>query len=276
MTLEQKRAAPNQWLALQCGKWLEPIGIALLALCVMGPLPCFAAPEEIQVYLDEFADPGKFGLDFHTNYVVSADAGASSRNMLRVTPELSYGINDNWEGALYWLTSSGPEQNGGQPVSDGIKLRLKWRPKAPSADAPWYWAVNFEVGELARRFYPDSTSGELKFIGVWRSGAWTLGGNFNFQRPLRSDSQQGTAIEVDGKIAYRIVAAEAIELQLGLEHFAGLGTMKNLYSSDERTSMTFVVADFGLKGWDFNVGLGQASGATQDNVILKMILGVPF
>ena len=32
----------------------------------------FAAPEEIQVYLDEFAEPGKFGLDFHTNYVLSA------------------------------------------------------------------------------------------------------------------------------------------------------------------------------------------------------------
>jgi hypothetical protein len=276
MTLEQKSAATIQWLAMKFCKCLEPVGMALLALCAMSPLPGLAAPEEIQVYLDEFADPGKFGLDFHTNYVVSANAGATSRNMLRVTPELSYGINDNWEGALYWLTSSGPEQNGGQPVSDGIKLRLKWRPKAPSADTPGYFAINFEVGELARRFYPDSTSGELKFIGVWRSGAWTLGGNFNFQRSLRSDAQQGTAIEVDGKIAYRIAAADAIELQLGLEHYAGLGTLKNLYSSDERTSMTFVVADFALKGWDFNVGLGQASGATQDNVILKMILGVPF
>jgi hypothetical protein len=276
MNLEQERVAPNRWLAVQRDRCFEASRMALLTLCVMSPLPGLAAPEEIQVYLDEFADPGKFGLDFHTNYVVSADAGASSRSMLRVTPELSYGINDNWEGALYWLTSSGPEQNGGQPVSDGIKLRLKWRPKAPSADAPWYWAVNFEVGELARRFYPDSTSGELKFIGVWRSGAWTLGGNFNYQRPLRSDAQQGTAIEVDGKIAYRLAAAEAIELQLGLEHYAGLGTLKNLYSSDERTSTTFVVADFTLKGWDFNVGLGRASGATQDNVILKMILGVPF
>jgi hypothetical protein len=250
--------------------------MTLLLVGALKPVACFAAPEEIQVYLDEFADRGKFGLDFHTNFVTRADAGANSRDMLRVTPELSYGINDNWEGALYWLTSSGPEQNMGQPVSDGIKVRVKWRPHAPSVQSPWYWAINFEVGELAKRFYPESTSGELKLIGLWRSGPWTLGGNFNIQKPLKISTPQGTAIEVDGKIAYRVAACEAIDLQLGLEHFAGLGTLKNLYSADERTSLTFLVADFGIKGFDFNVGLGNATGASQDKTILKMILGVPF
>ena len=250
--------------------------IACLAVCILSPLPALAAPEEIQVYLDEFADPGKFGLDFHTNYVVKAEPGATTRNMLRVTPELSYGINDHWEGALYWLTSVGPEQEGGQPVSDGFKLRLKWRPNAPSPDSPWYWAVNVEVGQLATRFYPDQTSGEMKFIGVWKSGSWTLGGNLNLDRALRSDAQQGTTMEVDGKIAYRVAAARELDLQLGVEHYAGLGTLKNLYSSDARTAMTFLVADFDFKDWDFNIGWGWASGATQDNVILKAIIGVPL
>jgi hypothetical protein len=261
---------------MNLNQWLHPLRMACLAACVLSPLHALAASEEIQVYLDEFADPGKFGLDFHSNYVVSAEPGATSRNMLRVTPELSYGINEHWEGALYWLTSSGPEQLNGQPLSDGIKVRLKWRPQAPSPDSPWYWAVNYEVGELARRFYPDGTSSELKLIGVWRSGAWTLGANINLQRPLRSEAQQGTSVEIDGKIAYRVAAAADIELQLGLEHYAGLGTLKNLYSADERMSMTFVVVDFVFKGWDFNIGLGQATGATQDNTILKAIIGVPF
>lgn len=254
----------------------KTLTIALLTGCVLSPLPVLAAPEELQVYLDEFADVGKFGLDFHTNFVTSAESGATSRNMLRVTPELSYGINEHWEGALYWLTSAGPEQQGGQPVSDGYKLRLKWRPKAPSTDSPWYWAVNFEVGELARRFYPDSPSSELKFIGMWKAGAWTLGGNLNFGRSLRSDAQQGTTAEIDAKVAYRVAGGQALDLQLGLEHYAGLGTLKNLYASDERTALTFLVADFGFKGWDFNLGLGQATGATQDKVVLKAIIGVPL
>lgn len=249
---------------------------ALLSVCALSPPLALAAPEEIQVYLDEFADVGKFGLDFHTNFVTSAEAGATSRNMLRVTPELSYGINEHWEGALYWLTSTGPEQEGGQPVSDGFKVRLKWRPNAPSSDSPWYWAINFEVGELARRFYPDTTSSELKFIGMWKSGPWTLGANFNLARPLRPDAQQGTTAEIDGKVAYRVAGGQAMDLQLGVEHYAGLGSLKNLYASNERTAMTFLVADFGFKGWDFNVGLGQATGATQDKVVLKAIIGVPF
>jgi hypothetical protein len=228
------------------------------------------------VYLDEFADPGTFDLDFHTSHVLSAEAGSAASKMLRVTPELSYGINEHWEGALYWLTSAGPEQDGGQPVSDGVKVRLKWRPRAPTSDSPWYGAINFELGELASRFYPDRTSGEVKFIGVWKSGVWTLAGNLNLARSLRSDAQQGTAADVDVKIAYRVDAGKEEGLQLGLEHYAGLGSLKNLYATDERTSMTFLVADFDVKGWDFNIGLGRASGATPDNVILKAIIGVPL
>ena len=255
---------------------IKYLSIALCTAAALSPLPALAAPEEIQVYLDEFAETGKFGLDFHTNFVASAETGATSRNLLRVTPELSYGINEHWEGALYWLTSTGPEQEGGQPVNDGFKVRLKWRPSAPSTDSPWYWAINFEVGELARRFYPDTTSSELKFIGMWKSGRWTLGANLNLARPLRPDAQQGTTAEVDGKVAYRVVNGQEMDLQLGVEHYAGLGTLKNLYASNERTAMTFLVADFGFKGWDFNLGLGQATGATQDKVVLKAIIGVPF
>jgi hypothetical protein len=257
-------------------KCLLYVRIACLSACVLGPLPSLAEPEEIQVYLDEFTDPGKFGLDVHTSYVASAEPGATSRGMFKATPELSYGLNDHWEGALYWLTSVGPEQEGGQPVSDGVKARLKWRPRAPSADSPWYWAVNFEVGELAPRYYPDRTSGEVKFIGVWKSGRWKLGGNLNLGRSLRTDAQQGTAAEVDGKIAYKVSGGQDDDLQLGLEHYAGLGQMKNLYASDERVSMTFLVADFDFKGWDFNIGLGRATGATPDNVIFKAIIGVPL
>jgi hypothetical protein len=261
---------------IMLNKYFLYLRLACLSACALGPLPSMAAPEEIQVYLDEFADRGKFELDFHTNYVMSADSGATTRNMLRVTPELSYGINENWEGALYWLTSAGPEQESGRPVSDGFKVRLKWRPRAPSADSPWYWAVNFEVGELASRFYPDKTSGEIKFIGVWKSGRWTLGGNLNLDRSLRSDSQQGTTADIDGKMAYRVSGGHDEGLQLGIEHYAGLGQFKNLYASDERVSMTFLVADFEFKDWEFNIGLGRATGATQDNVILKAIIGVPL
>ena len=58
-----------------------------------------------------------------------------------------------------------------------MKLRTRWGPEAPSADLPFYWAVNFEAGKLSRRFYPDETSGELKLIGVRRTSGWVVGAN---------------------------------------------------------------------------------------------------
>lgn len=58
-----------------------------------------AAPEEIQVYLDDFAEVGKPGLDLHTNYVPAGQY--PTYHQFRLTPELSYGVNNNWEVAAY-------------------------------------------------------------------------------------------------------------------------------------------------------------------------------
>ena len=254
---------------------------ALCALLVAGWLwagPAHAAPEEIQVYMDEFERPGEFGLDLHTNFVADAQAGAATSNMLRVTPELSYGLNDHWEAGLYYLTSTGPNQLQGAPVSDGFKVRFKWRPQAPSADSPWYTAVNFELGQLASRFYPDQTSSEVKLIGLWRSQGWTLASNLNFDQPVNPDAQQPyTTLEIDSRVSYRLRADGDHAMDLGLEHYAALGNVSNLYGSDLRTTTTFVVLDFSVpSGWDFDLGVGVASGATGDRLVLKAIFGVPI
>jgi len=249
--------------------------LALGLLCSTSCV-CFAAPEEIQVYMDEFAEPGKFGLDFHTNYVLQALPGSTSRKMLRVTPELSYGINENWEAALYWLTATGPEISSGRPVTDGAKVRVKWRPRAPSPDSPWYGAVNIELGQLSRRFYPDGTSIEAKFIGMYTSGKWTLGANLNLDRALRRQPMQGATAEIDSKISYRLKPEAEGDWRIGLENYSFLGALRQPTGLLGRTSTTYLATDFSFKHWDFNVGLGRASGATTDKWIMKAIIGVPL
>ena len=247
------------------------LAIAFFALGASGA--CLAAPEEIQVYLDEFATPGKFGLDFHTNYVFSAQPGSVTRRMLRVTPELSYGINENWEGALYWLTSAGPEQSGGHPVTDGVKVRARWRPRAPTPESPWYGAINIEIGQLSKRFYTDQTSAEIKFIGVYQKDLWTLGVNLNLDRALRSHAQQPATAEVDTKVVYRVTPENDGDVRLGFENYAFLGPLRTQQGPNSRTSSTFLVADFSFRRWDFNVGLGKASGVTADKWLVKAIIG---
>jgi hypothetical protein len=239
------------------------------ALILNGLLPSdvIAAPEEIQVYLDDFTEAGKVGLDLHTNYVASGQQPTD--HQFRVTPELSYGINTNWDAAAYFLTVKDP---GEAPETDGIKVRARWRPKAPSADSPFYWAVNFEVGQLSNRFYSDQTSGEIKLIGVWKTDPWTIGMNFNLDRSLKINPVQATTSEIDTKIAYQIREG----LQLGIENYSSLGAIHNDPSQPQSSAANYLAADFSLGKWDFNVGIGHASGQTPDKTVLKAIIGVPF
>ena len=226
--------------------------------------------------MDEFAVPGKFGLDFHTNYVLSAQEGSVDRHMLRITPELSYGINENFELGFYWLTSTSPGQSAGHPVTDGAKVRLKYRPRVPKEGSPWYGAVNFELGKLSNRFYADSTSAEVKFIGVYRSEPWVVGVNFNVDRPLHVQARQPASTELDMKVSYQVSTEKVKELRFGVENYTYLGLLRRSELPSNRTTTTLLVGDFSLGKWDFNVGVGKAFGVTQDKLVVKAIVGIPL
>jgi len=250
------------------GKCLGGNAAALAVLLICNaciPANAVAAPEEIQVYLDDFADAGKPGLDLHTNYVTSGPQ--SSYHQLRVTPEFSYGINENWEVAAYWLTVKDP---GGTVQTDGAKIRTRWRPKAPSADSPFYWAVNVELGHLSKRFNPDETSGEVKLIGVWKTEPWTVGMNLNLDRSLRSAPSQGATSEIDTKISYKI--REGVEV--GVENYSFLGA-NHADPSQPSNHSNYLASDFSLGKWDLNVGVGRSTGQSPETV-LKAIIGVPL
>ena len=199
-----------------------------------------------------------------------------NRRMFRATPELSYGINKNWEGALYWLTSVGPAQLDGLLVTDGVKVWAKWRPRAPTPDIPWYGAINVELGQLCQRFYPVQTSVEFKLIGVYNKGPWILGAKLNLDRALRTNAQQPATAEIDTKVTYRVTPASMGDLRVGFENYSFLGALRTQPVPGIQTSSSFLVADFSFRRWDFNLGLGKASGVTTDRLLLKAAIGVPL
>lgn len=254
-----------------------PCAFAIAGLCLFSallPAGASAAQEEIQVYLDEFTDPGQFGLDLHTNYVASGnqDAGAFAQptvHQFRITPEFSYGISQHWDMAAYFLTVRNP---GGILQTDGVKLRAKWRPQAPSAGSPFYWAVNFEVGQLSRQYFEDMTTGQIKLIGVWKTERWKLGVNYDVDRALKSRPVQAATSELDGKIAYQIRDG----LQVGIENYSFLGAFHYDPAQPQGSHANYLVADFSLGKWDFNAGIGHTSGQSPDKTVLKAIITVPI
>ena len=235
------------------------------------PASVIAAPEEIQVYLDEFAGKGQVGLDLHTIYVPSTRNSDNQPpfHQLRLTPELSYGLNDHFETAAYFLTN---RANAGNPQTDGFKGRVRWRPIVPSEETVWYTAVNVELGKLARRFNADGSNGEIKGILVWKSASWIAGLNFNIDRALRRHTLQPTTTEIDAKLSYRVNS----RVQIGVENYSFLGPLHGHAPGITPNRTTFLVTDFSISKWDINFGVGQVWGDIPDKLIVKAIIGVPI
>jgi len=240
-------------------------------MLLLYPAWASAAPEEIQVYLEEFAEPGQVGLDLHTIYVASIQNNANQLplHQLRLTPELSYGLNDHFETAAYFLTNWVAH---GNPQTDGFKVRMRWRPIVPTAAATWYAAVNVELGQLAKRFNRDGSNGELKGILTWKSPSWIAGLNLNLDRPLRLHTAAPTTAEIDAKLAYKLND----HWQLGIEKYSFLGPLHSRVAGMNPSHSRFLTADFSIAKWDLNVGVGQARGDVPDKLIVKAIIGIPI
>ena len=250
--------------------WFFP-AICAASLFAFHPTLSNASPEEIQVYMDEFADKGHVGLDFHTIYVAAtrtADKDPPYRQ-LRVTPELSYGLSEHFETAAYFLTN---RPSGSNFQTDGVKVRLRWRPVVPNEKTVWYTAINIELGKLARRFNPDGSNGEIKGILVWKSSSWIAALNLNVDRPLRQHTLQPTTVELDSKLSYKI----SDRLQMGIEKYNFFGRLRGVSHDVIPNRTTFLIADFSIAKWDINLGVGRVAGNIPDKLVIKAIIGVPI
>ena len=133
------------------------IRLAVLATFMGATNACHAAPEEIQVYLDDLRAPGQLGVDVHNNFVVSGRRAAEyageqpPAKVYRLTPEFAYGLSSMIELGFYALSTT---DAGGNFHGDGLKARIKYI--APhDAQAGLFWGVNLEVGRSSQRVFRE-------------------------------------------------------------------------------------------------------------------------
>jgi hypothetical protein len=244
-------------------------GLALA--CCAGT--ALAAPEEIQVYMNEMNQPGEFGLDVHVNYVTAGAAspdyaGAQvSRHALRVTPEFSYGLTRSLELGAYIL---GARDADGNYRVGGEKLRIKFIPTA--ADDPLFYGANLEIGRVEQRFDENPWNGELKGILGYKGARWTAAVNANIDFKVSGPARSPTSLELTAKLAYAL----SDRLQVGLERYNDLGEVRHLDSPFRQANTTYAVVDTSVRGWDLNLGVGRGNEAASDRWVLKAIVGVPF
>ena len=234
-----------------------------------------AAPEEIQVYLDEMSVPGTFGLDVHNNYVVTGEPIADyageqqSVHRYRITPELAYGVTRYLELGMY-LPLATLDRDVRFHI-DGVKLRAKFIAPHP-VEQSWFWGVNFEIGGVDRELDINPFNAELKGIVGFREGRWFGGFNANLDFNVEGPAPAPATLELDVKLDYRVTETIAV----GFESYNGAGETRSLVHFAGAQQSTFAIVDTAVGSWDFNLGLGLGYGANPDEVIAKAIVGVPI
>ena len=250
--------------------FFRPCAIAAL-LCAIA-VDVAAAPEEIQVYLDDVNEPREFGLEMHVNFVADGPRTPDyrgqlpSHHVLQLTPEFSYGIAKNWDVGLYMLSTLAP---GGSFDFNGAKLRLKYI--APSAGA-FFWGMNFEVGRTSRRVSEDYVNTELRPILGWRGGQWLLAINPIVDVALSGGASHEPVFAPALKIA-RSVGEGA---QLGIEHHADMGPFNHMPAFNQQNHVIYGVLDLQKGPLDLNIGIGHGVTSASEKWVAKMIIGIPI
>jgi hypothetical protein len=251
---------------------MKSVLVATLLLATTGA--ALAAPEEIQVYMNEMNKPGEFGLDIHNNYVLAGTREADypgaqvSRHALRVTPEFSYGLTPEFELGAYVLSSRDAD---GNLHSDGEKLRIKFIAAQAEGQALFYGA-NLELGRVATRQDQNPWNGELKGILGYRGKRWTIATNANIDFKVSGPVSNPATLEMDTKLAWDTGRG----YQIGLESYNGVGQLRHLGNLGQQEQTLYAVVDTSVRGWDLNLGVGRGYAAATDRWVLKAIVSVPF
>jgi hypothetical protein len=232
-----------------------------------------AAPEEIQVYLDDMSAPGQFGLDVHNNYVFSGDTRPAypgqlpPGNVYRLTPEFYYGLSDTLELGFYALST---RADNSDPHFEGAKVRIKYIAPHDKDQGP-FWGANLEVGRTDQRVSQTPWNAELKGILGYRTGPWTLAVNPNFDWSMSSGGGPVT-LGLDAKVAYGVTA----KTQIGFESYNELGPLAHLDALSKNSKTLFAVVDHDFDSFDLNVGIGRGLTGDADRWVFKFIVGMHF
>jgi hypothetical protein len=232
-----------------------------------------AAPEEIQVYLDDLTMPGHFGLDVHNNYAWHAsqvpeyDGARPPDHAYRLTPEFYYGLTPSLELGVYVLTAY---DRGHDWHVDGEKLRLKYvAPHDGSQGA--FWGLNLEAGRTDVAVAERPWNYELKGIVGERVGRWLVAFNANLDSALSSHGGPAT-LELDTRVGFGVGGAT----QIALEAYDELGPVSGPGRLHARSQVLYAVLDTDLEACDLIVGIGRGLTAASDGWVAKAIVGFHF
>jgi hypothetical protein len=235
--------------------------------------PAYAGdPFEIQVYDADTNEVGAFGLELHSNYVVSGQGESVSpelpiHHVLHETLEPSVGVLPFLEIGAYLQTALQPD---GAFDFAGTKLRAKVR--LPDAGAVRF-AVNTELSWLPRKYAAPRWGSEVRPIIEWHPGVFGLRLN-----PIIGFDWAGSDAGIprlEPALAATIDIAGAVAL--GLEYYADFGPITRISAWSEQEHFVFETIDvIALGDYEIHAGIGEGLTSASKGIVLKAIFGHTF
>jgi hypothetical protein len=236
-----------------------------------------ALPDEIQVYIDDLNDPGRWSLQEHINTTFAGDTdpdypGESLANHgVRLTSEFAYGLTRDLEAGAYLPVVI---ESSGDVRLAGFKLRLKWVPVKPAEDGAGIFAgLNGELSQVQYRYDDNRRGFELRPILGWRDPTWLFAVN-----PVLEFALQGPDAHRSPDFApsFKVARTVAPGIAAGVEYYADLGPLSNFEPASEQQHTLYVAIDIDRKPWNINFGVGRGLTSSTDRWTVKMIIDIPL
>lgn len=237
----------------------------------------FAAPDELQVHLDETTAVGQLSVDVISTYTPSGskkvtDEGLrATAKLLQFSPEFSYGIGKHSHVGLQLFSAIDTQ---GRARIDGARASLAmvpFRPDSEDEDGLFVGGI-VEAGRLPRTLSVNRADAEVKFIFGYRVGRWLTAVNPEVGLKLAGSGSSSPDLSAKAKLGYAVVR----DLMLGIEHYGDLGRLRHAGRLNQQSQQTFAVVDFKRKGIDVNVGIGRGWTLHSDRWTAKAIVSLPL
>lgn len=252
-----------KFLAVVLGCLLEAVAVPALAVL----------PDEFDVYTDDLAKPGETTLEVHFNTTPEGIKTPSypgevvAHHGWRLTPEFSYGLNNDWNIGLYVPTVWA----GGTYYAAGVRGKLKWIPvKAEDTPQHYFLGLNFEASRISRRFEPEDFL-ETKLITGIRTEDWLVAFDPILVWSLNKLSQTPT-----GALATKLSRKVSGGWAAGAEYYSGFGAVSATLPFNQQSNILFAVVDYEAKGYDLNLGIGRGVTSASDKLTVKTIIEFPL
>ena len=226
----------------------------------------------IQVYDSEVAEPGHFGLELHTNYVLRGSRETSLEGELP-TEHVLHATLEPHLGVFGWGELGGYLQSALRPDGSfdyaGAKLRFKAKWPEKFFGERLGLSLNVELSRVPAAYEPNIWATEIRPALDLRVGQ--LYGSVN--PIIATDLQGALAGRPQFEPAFKLAFFVRPEISVGGEYYAAFGPFNGFLPAALQNHRLYAALDFDSDYFDLNLGVGRGFG-TAEPWEAKAIFGI--